>query len=60
MIKKEINLKNRKGSLESKDLLINTIKVLSDLTQRDINRSYNNNEDVKFLGIEDNNQYGRF
>ena len=59
MIKTNQNLKYNKNSIESENLLIDTVKVLSDLTQRDINRSYNN-EDVQISGDDDNNQYGRF
>ena len=53
------NQKQFKDSPESKNLLIDSVKVLSDLTQRDIDRSYNN-EKIQVSGIDDNNQYSRF
>ena len=59
MIKAKQNLKYNKNSIESENLLIDTVKVLSDLTQRDIDRSYNN-EKIQVSGIDDNNQYSRF
>ena len=59
MIKTKQNQKYYKDLVESDNLLIDTVKVLSDLTQRDIDRSYKN-ENVKISGIDDNNQYGRF
>ena len=59
MIKTKQYLKYNKNSIESENLLIDTVKVLSDLTQRDIDRSYNN-EKIQVSGIDDNNQYSRF
>ena len=59
MIKTKQYLKYNKNSIESENLLIDAVKVLSDLTQRDIDRSYNN-EKIQVSGIDDNNQYSRF
>ena len=59
MIKTKQNLKYNKNPVESENLLIDTVKVLSDLTQRDIDRSYNN-EKIQVSVIDDNNQYSRF
>ena len=59
MIKTKNNQKHFSDSSESVNLLLDTVKVLSDLTLRDIDRSYNN-KNVRVSGIDDNNQYGRF
>ena len=53
------NQKQFKDSPESKNLLIDSVKVLSDLTQRDIDRSYNN-EKAQVTEIDYNNRYGDF
>ena len=59
MIKTKQNQKYYKDPVEINNLLLDTVKVLSDLTQRDIDRSYNN-EKIQVSGIDDNNQYSRF